>query len=157
MSAHSGAGACQTTALSLLVTSLMQAFRAILTALLALLFVVSTNLCAIAAAFPGEIEECCEHEQAPGNSEHGLPCNGKECAPCLTLESGVNLAALAPFVVPAPVWTEDHDFAEFMRRMVAAAIQEVPAPPPNAEQIPSPPWFDVMKKAQPVRGPSHVA
>ena len=64
------------------------ASRAIFVAFLALLFVFSTNRCAIAAAFPGEVEECCPNEKSSGDSERGLPCGGKDCAPCATLESG---------------------------------------------------------------------
>ena len=135
----------------------MQPARTILVAFLGLLFVVSTNRCAIAAAFPGEAtEECCPSERAPGESERGLPC-GKECAPCATLESGVNLAALVPLSVPAPVWTEAYEFAELMRRLWVAVVAEVSAAPPDPAAIPPPPWCDVMMKALPVRGPSLVA
>lgn len=135
----------------------MRAFRAILIICLALLFVVSTNRCAIAAAFPVEVEKCCPSEQTPGESEHGSPCSGTDCGLCATLESGVNLSALTPLTVTAPVWTEDHDIVELMRRLAAAAVEEVPAAPPDPVSIPAPAWFDVMKKALPVRGPSLAA
>jgi len=135
----------------------MLASRAIFVAFLSLLFVFSTNRCAIAAAFPSEVEECCANERAPGDSERGLPCGAKECAPCATLESGVNLAALAPLAVPAPVWTEDYELAALMRRLAVAAAEEVSAAPPDPAAIPPPPWCDVMTKALPVRGPSLVA
>jgi hypothetical protein len=69
----------------------------------------------------------------------------------------VNLAALAPLVLPAPVWVEDVDVAELMRRLVAAMAEEVSSTPPDPSAIPSPRWHDVMKKALPVRGPSRVA
>lgn len=135
----------------------MQSLRAIFVAFLALLFVFATNRCAIAAAFPGEVEECCPSEKPSGESERGLPCGGKDCAPCATLESGVNLAALTPLAVPAPVWTEACEFAELMRRLAAAVVEEGSAAPPDPAAIPSPPWRDGMMKALPVRGPSLVA
>jgi len=135
----------------------MRSCRAILVVFFALLFVFSTNRCVIAAAFPAEIEECCENERVPGDSERGLPCGGRECAPCATLESGVHLAALVPLSVPVPVWTEDFDIAELMRRLAAAVVEEVSAAPPDPAAIPPPPWCDVMAKALPVRGPSLVA
>ena len=135
----------------------MRSCRAIFVAFLALLFVFSTNRCLIAAAFPAEIEECCENERVPGDSERGLPCGGKECAPCATLESGVHLAALVPLSVPAPVWTEADEFEELMRRLAVAAAEEGSAAPPDPAAIPPPPWCDVMAKALPVRGPSLVA
>ena len=135
----------------------MLALRAILIVSLAFLFVVSTNRCAIAAAFPGEVEKCCEQERAPGGSDRESPCDGKGCASCATLESGVNLAALVPLALPAPVWTEDRLFAELMRRLAAVAVDEVDVFTPDPAAIPPPPWCDVMVKALPVRGPSLVA
>ena len=135
----------------------MRPFRPIFFAFFAMLFVFSTNRCAIAAAFPGEVEECCENERAPGDSERGVPCGGEECAPCATLESGVNLAALVRLAVPAPVWTEDCEFAALLRRLAVAVMEKVPAAPPDPAAIPPPPWCDVMTKALPVRGPSLVA
>ena len=131
--------------------------RAIFAAFLALVFVFSTNLCAIAAAFPDEVEVCCEDERVPGDSERGLPCGGKDCAPCATLESGVNLAALNPLAVPAPVWTKACEFADLMRRMAAGFVEEGSAAPPDPAAISVPSWCDVMMKALPVRGPSLVA
>jgi hypothetical protein len=132
----------------------MRASRIIVVIWLCLLFVVSTNRCVIAAAFPAEIEECCPSEQK-GNSEGSSPCSGSDCAPCATL--GVNLAALAPPAVPPPVWTEEREFAEMMRRLAEAILAEVAAAPPDPVSIPAPLWLDVMKKALPVRGPSLVA
>ena len=124
---------------------------------LALLFVVSTNRCAIAAAFPSEVEKCCEQERAPGDLDRGFPSDGKDCAPCATLESGANLSSLTPLAVPAPVWTEADKFGELMRRLAAARVENVIAPPPDPAAIPPPPWCDVMTKTLPVRGPSLVA
>lgn len=135
----------------------MQAFRAIFVALLSLLFVFSTNRCAIAAAFPGEVEECCPSERPSGESERGLPCGGKDCLPCATLESGVHLASLVPLTITAPVWTDAEYFTELLRKLAVAAVADAPAPPPDPAAIPPPPWCDVMTKALPVRGPSLVA
>ena len=135
----------------------MRPFSVVFAIALALLFVFSTNRCAIAAAFPGEIEECCPGEKSSGESERGLPCGGKDCAPCATLESGVHPSSLVPLTITAPVWTEDEDFAELMRRLAAAAVGEVSAAPPDPAAIPPPPWCDVMMKALPVRAPSLVA
>ena len=102
---------------------------------LALLFVLGTNRCLIAAAFPGEVDKCCEQEHAPGDSDRGFPCDGKNCAPCATLESGVNFATLAPFAVPAPVWTEAHEFGELMRLLAATLVEDVVATPPDPAAI----------------------
>ncbi len=135
----------------------MRSFRAIFIVFFALLFVFATNRCVIAAAFPGQVEKCCEDERAPSESERGSPCDGMGCAQCATLESGVNLAALVPLALPAPLWTEEHEFAALMRRLVATVVEEVCAPVRDPAAMPSPPWLDVMTKALPVRGPSLVA
>ncbi len=135
----------------------MRPFSVVFAIALALLFVVSTNRCAIAAAFPSEVEECCPGEKPTGESERGLPCGGKDCAPCATLESGVHLTSLVPLTITAPVWTDDDGWVEMMRRLAVAAVEEVSADPPDPAAIPPPPWCDVMMKALPVRGPSLVA
>lgn len=135
----------------------MRLIRSTLAVFLILLFVVSSNRCLLAAAFPGEVEQCCEQEHPPGKSDRELPCDGQGCASCATLESGANLASLVPLALPAPVWTEDEVFAALMRRLVAVAMDEVRAPAPDPAAIPPPPWGEVMTKALPVRGPSLVA
>lgn len=135
----------------------MRAFRSIFAVMLALLFVFSTNRCAIAAAFPAEVEECCQNEDTPAESQRGLPCSGKDCAPCATLESGVNPASLLPFVAPAPVWTGGDELAELLRRLVADLVVVVVADPPDPATIPAPPWVDGLMTVSPVRGPSLVA
>jgi len=132
----------------------MRPTRAIFVAFFALLFVVSTNSCALAAAYLEQGDPCCENERGPGSSQNEAPCESGDCAPCATLESGVNLAALVPLNAPVAVWTEDLEFADLMRRLACAAADEIPAAPPDPATIPSPPWRDVLKKAQPVRGPS---
>ena len=132
----------------------MRLARAILVAFFALLFVVSTNTCALAAAFLEKGDPCCENERGPGSSRDGVPCGSGTCAQCVTLETGVNLSSLVPVSAPVVVWTEDFEIAELLRRLAIAALAEVPAAPPDPATIPSPPWRDVLKKAQPVRGPS---
>ena len=135
----------------------MRFLRAILVVCFALLLVVGTNRCLIAAAFPGGVEKCCEQERPPGKSDRELPCDGKDCASCATLESGANLAAMVPLAMPAPVWIEDEVFAALMRLLVAVVVHEVCPPAPDPAAMPSQPWRDVMSKALPVRGPSLVA
>lgn len=135
----------------------MRFLRLILFAALALLFVVSTNRCVIAAAFPGEVKECCPDEQPSDKSGSDRPCDGKGCASCATLESGANLAALVPLAMPAPVRSEDRLLAELMRRLAAVAVDEVGGFTPDPAAMPSPPWCDVMSRALPVRGPSLAA
>ena len=149
-------GSLPTRVFRLFVTHFMRLPRIFFALVLALLFVLGTNRCLIAAAFPGEVEKCCEQERAPGDSSRELPCDGKDCASCATLESGANLAALVPLAMPAPVWTEDEIFAALLRRLVAVVTDEVGAPAPDPAAMPSPPWCDVMSKALPVRGPSLV-
>ncbi len=138
----------------------MRSLRAILFAAFAVLFVVSTNRCVIAAAFPdvkGGAAECCLSEKSTGESERSQPCSENDCAPCVTLDSGVNLASLVPLVLPVPVWTEAGDLAELMKRLAAVVAKESCKAPPDPAAIPPPPWCDVMMKALPVRGPSLVA
>ena len=132
----------------------MQPARTILVAFLGLLFVVSTNTCALAAAFLEKGDACCEKERGPGSSRDGVPCSSGDCAQCVTLETGVNLSSLVPVSAPVAVWTEHFELSEFLRRLAGATAAEIPAAPPDPATIPSPPWRDVLKKALPVRGPS---
>ena len=132
----------------------MRSLRAILAVFIALLIVFSTNRCVVAASVEGEVEHCCEAQTPGTESERGLPANGMDCAPCLTLESGVNLAALVPLAVPAPVWAEDREIAEFLQLLTAMEADVAPAAPPDPATMPAPLWNVVMKKALPVRGPS---
>ena len=83
----------------------MRPFRSILCILLVLLWWPVTNSCLIASVLPELMEPACECGAEHGENE-GLPCGSKDCAPCATLESGVNLAALQHPVVPPPVWTD---------------------------------------------------
>lgn len=135
----------------------MRSPRIIFVFFLGLLLALGTNRCLIAAAFPGEVEKCCEQERTPCESDRKSPCDGKDCAPCATLESGANLASLVPLVLPAPVLTEDEDFAALLRRLMALVVDEVRVSAPDPAVLPLQTWCDVLSKALPVRGPSLVA
>ena len=93
----------------------MRLSRAIFVVVLALLWVPITNSCSIAASFPGMFPAACECERSGEDEEQ--PCGGKDCSPCATLESGVNLAALAPVAVPQAVWAESDSLAELLRKL----------------------------------------
>jgi hypothetical protein len=135
----------------------MRHLRSIAVVFFALLFVVSANRCLIASAFHGASQECCVNERGPVDSDRSLPCGESGCDACVTLESGVNLAALVPSALPAPVWTQVHEFMALMRRLTATVVAETSVSPPDMAWIPSPTWLEVVKKALPVRGPSLVA
>lgn len=135
----------------------MRALRAIFFVCLSLLFVFSTNRCVIAAALPANVEECCPDEQAPGESDSGAPCSGRDCSLCVLAVGGANVSAQGMLTVCAPVWAEDQGMAELVRRLAAAAVVEVPVAIVDVESMRPPAWFDVMKKALPVRGPSLAA
>ena len=130
----------------------MRTFRSILCIVLALLWVPMTNGCAIAAAFPGMLPAACECER--GGEDEGQPCGGKDCSPCATLESGVNLAALAPVAVPQPAWVESNGLAELLRKFSEMEAASLAEPPPVPPAISPPPWREDLKMALPVRGPS---
>ena len=146
-------GACQKSGVSYLDGELMRSFRTICIALLAVLFVFSTNRCLIGAALPERVDDCCQTEGAPERT----PCDTKTCAPCATLESGANRVFLLPVVAPVPEWLSDAAMAEFWRQLLAAIVEEVVVEPPDPATIAAPPWLDGMTKALPVRGPSLVA
>lgn len=148
----------------------MRAFRAFLAIALALLWVPMTNSCAIAAVWPGffpvacecERNEPCSHEG--GCSDEGCvpkdqkaPCPGQDCAPCATLESGVNLAALTPVVVPPATWQELADFALTLRVMAEFADEQLSELPPCPSPSPPTATRDIVSMALPVRGPSLIA
>ena len=135
----------------------MRHLRSIAAVFFALLFVVSTNRCLIASTFQGASQECCEHERGPVDSNRSLPCGETGCDTCLTLESGANLASLVPAALPAPVWTDVHEFMALMRRLTATVVTEASFSPPDIAWIPTPTWLEVVKRALPVRGPSLVA
>ena len=132
----------------------MRLSRAIFAVVLALLWVPVTNSCAIAAAFPEWFAPACECGQK--HHEDALPCGGDagDCAPCATLESGVNLAALAPVAVPQPAWVESNGLAELLRKLAQLETDSLAETPPLPPAIPPPPWREDLKMAQPVRGPS---
>ena len=84
------------------------------------------------------------------DNHDGVPCGTKDCTPCGTLESGVNLAALQQPAVPLPVWTVTDSLLELLEKFARlesqARLEPLPVPPPV--------WRHDVTKAQPVRGPS---
>lgn len=131
----------------------MRLSRAILAAFFALLFVVSTNSCALAAVFENG-DACCENERVPGQSDDQAPCRSGTCAPCATLESGVNLAALAPVSVPQAGWTESNALSELLRKSAEIEAATQADPPLVSPPLPPPVWRLDVTTALPVRGPS---
>ena len=130
----------------------MRTFRSILCIVLALLWVPVTNGCAIAALYPGIFPSACECDRSV--EDEGQPYGGTDCFACATLESGVNLVALAPVTVPQAVWAESGSFAELLRKLAQLETDSLAEPPPLPPAIPPPPWREDLKMALPVRGPS---
>lgn len=123
---------------------------------LALLWVPSTGSCMLAATFPNAFGACCECEELP-QKDGNAPSDDNTCIQCVTLESGVNLSALVPTVAPSPLWRDNDDFAQLLRRLMEEAAEEVADMPPLVSQWKPPPLHAVIfTKAQPVRGPSFV-
>lgn len=131
----------------------MRHLRAIFSAVLAVVFLTAANSCLLATVFAGSVDACCETESAP----EPAPCPNGDCAPCATLESGVNLSAHAPLTVPAPVISEDVLLSELLRARMWHAVMDVDRPVVEPERRPAYPWCDVVKTALPVRGPSAVS
>lgn len=135
----------------------MRCVRIFTAVFLALLWVPSAQHCLLSAAFPKVFGLCCECDgKTPEDGR--TPAPDGTCNQCVTLESGVNLAALAPTVAPPPVWFENDGLAWLMRQLAEAAVQDdadllrlVPqwSPPPLHAAL--------LTRAQPVRGPSCVA
>jgi hypothetical protein len=122
-------------------------------ALLAL-WLTGANGCVIAAAFPGDVAAPCECGEAH-EEERGC---GTDCAPCVTLESGVNLGSLTPVAVPPPTWTELKrlllvELAKAQEKAGESAIDVATSPPPVVRSV----WRVFVGKALPVRGPSSIA
>ena len=131
----------------------MRPFRSILCILLALLWWPVTNSCLIASMLPELLEPVCEcgveHEKS-----NRMPCGPKDCTPCATLETGVNLATLQQPAVPQPVMIVTDTLTSLLEgfaRLEAATLAE---PPPVPPLISPPVWWHDVTKAQPVRGPS---
>ena len=132
----------------------MSPLRSILAILTAVLFVCSTNSCAIAAAFPGAMEACCESDAAPHAGELPGSGHGADCPPCSTLESGAQLTTLIPVSLSAVTWQEDALLGALLHLQTLAAGESPRLTCAVPEQVPSPPWRDFGIKALPVRGPS---
>lgn len=131
----------------------MRPFRPIFTAIFVLLFVVSTNSCAL-ATFLEKGDACCENESMPRQPGDQLPCRDGACAPCATLQSGVNLAVLAPVAVPQAVWTEVDALVNLLRKSAEMATMSLAESPPVSPPLPPPVWRLDATTALPVRGPS---
>ena len=124
---------------------------------LALWWVPSTGHCLLAASFPKVFGPCCECDQ-PTQQDGKAPSPDDTCNQCVTLETGVNLSALAPTVAPCPLWCENDEFAQLMQRLMEAVSEEVADIPPLVSQWSPPPLHAALLiKATPVRGPSLLA
>ena len=104
---------------------------------------------------PELLEPVCEcgveHERS-----NRMPCGPKDCTPCATLETGVNLATLQQPAVPQPVMIVTDTLTSLLEgfaRLEAATLAE---PPPVPPLISPPVWWHDVTSAQPVRGPSFV-
>ena len=135
-------------------TDLLHPFRTILALLAAALFVVSTNSCALASAFPGTVDACCESDVPAPATDHPEPGHGADCPPCTTLESGAPISAVAPLLLATVTWLEDATLGELLRLQAQAAEQAPPQIDETPPRVPPPSWRDFGIKALPVRGPS---
>jgi hypothetical protein len=125
----------------------MRSLRLILSILLTLTIWPAANCCLLAEIVPSIEENCCL-------CDGEVPAEGS-CNQCMTLESGVNLAALVPITAPTPGLSEDETFERLIQRFINEAAMDIIGAPPPAETLPPPPLFAVtLPKALPVRGPS---
>lgn len=138
----------------------MRIFRALLSLLLALLWVPATNSCVIAATWPGLFPAACScahgNDEGTGGEEkrEKVPCGSQDCSSCATLESGVNLAALTPAVVPPAAWHELAALSQMLKLREKVASGLLAEPPPTPPVSPPRAVSDVVSMALPVRGPS---
>lgn len=133
----------------------MRVHRFILAVLFALVWVVSTNSCLLASALAPEEDPCCEQTERGESTRQ--PCGANDCAPCVTLESGIHPGALIPIALPPLTWTEDALLSELLQRRMELTleVQRLPEHSPP-EPLPPPVWREVVENALPVRGPSCV-
>ena len=135
----------------------MRHVRIITALFLALLWVESSSHCLLAANFPKVFGVCCPCDRDATNGSKGQP-DGGTCYQCVTLESGVNLSALAPVAVPVSAFWEDDALARWLRRSIELAAMEVAEVPESVPVWSPPPTRTVtLTKALPVRGPSLAA
>lgn len=134
----------------------MRTIRSILAVLCALIWIVSANNCLLAASFESVPDACCESDLPDPSHDHSKPCVPGGCAPCVTLESGINPATLHPLLAPDPSWIEDRQLSELLLTLTALSMEEITYVPPRVGE-PPPVWHDVVKRALPVRGPSVIA
>ena len=117
----------------------MRLIRSILCILLALLWWPAANSCLIASELPELLEPACECDVAHEESKE-RPCGSKDCAPCATLENGVNLAALHQPTVPLPVWTVTDSLAALLEKFAQLESSEIAEIPPVPPPISPPVW-----------------
>lgn len=135
----------------------MNRVRVITALILALLWVPSTGHCLLAATFPDVFSACCECD-GDATGGHKAPADEGTCNQCVTLETGVNLGALVPVVVPSPAFWEEDALAQWLRRSLELAAMEVAEVPESVPVWSPPPTRTVtLTKALPVRGPSLAA
>ena len=132
----------------------MRHVRIITALILVLLWVPSVGHCLLAANFPDVFGVCCECD-GDGTGGSKAPADEGTCNQCVTLETGVNLGVLVPLAVPSPIFLEEDELAQWLRRIIELAAMEV-AEAPRAVPVWSPPPIRTvtLTKAQPVRGPS---
>ena len=140
-------------ALLLVASVFMRLFRFNFCILLVLLWWPVTNSCLIASVLPEMMEPACECGGEQEENE-GLPCGTKDCAPCATLENGVNLAALQHPAVPQPVMTVTDSLTALLEKSARRELATLAEPPPVPPPMPPPAWRSDVTKALPVRGPS---
>lgn len=132
----------------------MLRFRALIAALLLAGWLPALNWCALAAAFPGTLVDCCAQVAAPDQSPGGAE---DDCETCATLENGFSPASLQPATLAAPTLLEEAWLTESLRAL-ATPVDVMPpvfgahSPPPAAGL-----WHFLARTAAPVRGPSLAA
>jgi len=128
----------------------MRRLRLIIACLLLLAWMPASAHCRLAGAFPEAFTDCAA---APDEDPcHGSPASNG-CAPCQTIEEGVNPSSLLAFALAAPSWHELELLAEWVRLALRAAEGE-PAEIAAPVSPPPPLWILVVHTALPVRGPS---
>lgn len=132
----------------------MPFLRALIAAVLFMAWMPATNACALAGFLPGQVEDCCEHDQNTDSSG----CDGvKSCATCVALENGVQRDLLQPFSLPSPTFAELELLSQFFESVAADVVDELPPVRSDHPPLQAPLWHFVSRTAVPVRGPSALA
>jgi hypothetical protein len=124
--------------------------RAIAAVLIVLGCAAFSQTCLIATMVDEQSVDCCEHEQPGGQAGQ------KECAQCLTLESGVNRVAPELVAVIEPVATADELHSSLFALAMKGA-EVAPALDTSQAFGLTVLWNFVVRTALPVRGPSLIA